>query len=337
MMSSDLPLPPTPPGPRGRRARDLAVMAGLIALFAAGVVGLFAATGWEETRAQVARLTLWQGAALLALSLVNYLLRGLRWHLFARRLGLPTRLSQDLRHFLGGFAMVVTPGRVGELVRMRWLKRETGWAFERTAPLALMDRAADLAAMAILLGLSVALATTGVRGAVPVAALALAAAFVATHPRLLAWVVTQMHRAVGRMPRLFGRLRAAARSLDRFAGPATMIPALALGVTGWMAEGYAFHLLLGWMGTEIGLMKAIAVFVFSTLAGGLTGAPGGVGGAEAAMIALLTLDGVPMEVSVPATAIIRVTTLWFALGIGMAVFPVAERLSLRERHALENR
>lgn len=337
MMSSDLPLPPTPPGPRGRRARDLAVMAGLIGLFAAGVAGLFAATGWEETRAQVARLTHWQGAALLALSLVNYLLRGLRWHLFARRLGLPTRLPQDLRHFLGGFAMVVTPGRVGELVRMRWLKRETGWAFERTAPLALMDRAADLAAMAILLGLSVALATTGVRGAVPVAALALAAAFVATHPRLLAWVVTQMHRAVGRMPRLFGRLRAAARSLDRFAGPATMLPALALGVTGWLAEGYAFHLLLGWMGTEIGLMKAIAVFVFSTLAGGLTGAPGGVGGAEAAMIALLSLDGVPMEVSVPATAIIRVTTLWFALGIGMAVFPVAERLSLRERHALENR
>ncbi|WP_413876925.1 lysylphosphatidylglycerol synthase transmembrane domain-containing protein [Albidovulum sp.] len=336
-MSSDLPLPPNPRTPRGRRARDLAIMAGLIALFLAGVAGLFAATGWEETRAQVARLTLWQGAALLALSLVNYLLRGLRWHLFARRLGLPTGPGQDLRHFLGGFAMVVTPGRVGELVRMRWLKRETGWAFERTAPLALMDRAADLAAMAILLGLSVALATTGVRGAVPVAALALAAAFVATHPRLLAWVVTQLHRAVGRMPRLFGRLRAAARSLDRFAGPRTMIPALALGVTGWLAEGYAFHLLLGWMGTEIGLMKAIAIFVFSTLAGGLTGAPGGVGGAEAAMIALLSLDGVPMEVSVPATAIIRVTTLWFALGIGMAVFPVAERLSLRERHALEDR
>ena len=116
-----------------------------------------------------------------------------------------------------------------------------------------------------------------------------------------------------------------------------MAPALALGIAGWLAEGYAFHLLLGWMGTDIGVAKAIAIFVFSTLAGGLTGAPGGVGGAEAAMIALLALDGVPMEVSVPATAIIRVTTLWFALGIGMAVFPLAERLSLRERHALEDR
>ena len=337
MMSSDLPLPPTRPGPRGRRTRDLAVMAALIALFLAGVAGLFAATGWEETRAQVMRLTLAQGTILLALSLVNYLLRGLRWHLFARRLGLTTRIAQNLRHFVGGFAMVVTPGRVGELVRMRWLKRESGWNYERTAPLALMDRASDLAAMAIILGASVALAAGGVRGAVPVAALALAAAFAATHPRLLAWIVTQMHRALGRAPRLFGRLRAAARSLDRFAGPATMVPALALGIAGWLAEGYAFHLLLGWMGAEIGLMKAVAIFVFATLAGGLTGAPGGVGGAEAAMIGLLALDGVPMEISVPATAIIRVTTLWFALGIGMAVFPFAERLSLGGQDALEDR
>lgn len=335
MMTTDLPLSPKPQTPRGRRARDLAIMAGLALLFAAGAIGLFAATGWEETRAQIARLTLAQGAVLLLLSLVNYLLRGMRWHLFARRLGLPTGPGQDLRHFLGGFAMIVTPGRVGELVRMRWLKRETGWAFERTAPLALMDRAADLAAMAIILGLTVAFATSGIRGAAPVAVLALAAAFVATHPRLLAWVVTQTYRVIGRVPRLFGRLRAAARSLQRFAGAGTMVPALGLGVVGWVAEGYAFHLLLGWMGTDIGLMKAIAIFIFSTLAGGLTGAPGGVGGAEAAMIALLALDGVPLEVSVPATAIIRVTTLWFALGIGLAVFPVAERVSLRGRHALE--
>jgi uncharacterized protein (TIRG00374 family) len=218
---------------------------------------------------------------------------------------------------------------------MRWLKRETGWAFERTAPLALVDRASDLAAMALILGLSVSLAATGVSGAVPVTILALAAAFVATRPRLLAGIVTLAHRAVGRMPRLFGKLRAAARSLERFSAPAAMLPALALGLAGWFAEGYAFHLLLGWMGADIGLWKAVAIFVFSTLAGGLTGAPGGVGGAEAAMIALLALDGVPMEVSVPATAIIRVTTLWFALGIGMAVFPFAERLSLRGADALE--
>jgi uncharacterized membrane protein YbhN (UPF0104 family) len=317
------------------RWRDRALLAGLFALFFAGLAGLAAVTGWAETRAALTRLGPGEAAALLALSLVNYGLRGLRWHLFARRLGLATGLWQNLRHFLGGFAMTVTPGRVGELVRMRWLRRETGWSFERTAPLVLVDRAADLAAMAVMLALALALSAAGIAGAAPVAALALAAAVVATRPRLFHWLVTGGYRLAGRWPRLFGRARRAARSLGRFSSPGLAGAALALGLVGWLAEGYAFHLLLTWMGAEIGLWQAVAIFVFATLAGGATGAPGGLGGAEAAMIALLTLEGVPPEVSVPATAIIRVTTLWFALAVGLAVFPLAERISKRGSHALE--
>jgi len=337
MISSDTPLSPASAAVPKKRWCDRLFVAALAALFLAGLTGVIAATGWRETITQISRLHAWQIALLLALSLVNYLLRGLRWHLFARRLGLPTGLLQDIRHFLGGFAMSVTPGRLGELVRMRWLRRETGWAYERTAPMVLVDRAADLAAMALILAVALSHATTGLRGALPVTILALAAAFAVTRPRLLAWMAHLGYRATGRLPRLFAKIRRAALSLERFSHGPTLMLAITLGFLGWLAEGYAFHLLLGWMGATPDLWKAIGIFVFATLAGGLTGAPGGVGGAEAAMIGLLTLDGVPLTISVPATAIIRVTTLWFAIGIGMAVFPLAERMSLKGHHALESR
>jgi len=326
-----LPAPPQPQAP-ARRWRDIALLGGLFALVIAGLASLAAATGWAETRAQLAKLGLAQIGILLALSLVNYLFRGLRWHLFARRLGLPTGLGQNIRHFLGGFAMSVTPGRVGELIRMRWLRRETGWAFERTAPLVLVDRASDLAAMALILAVALAFSTGGIAFAAPVVILALAAAWTATRPRLLAGLATLAYRATGRFARLLARVRGAARSLSVFSKPSIIAGATALGLVGWIAEGYAFHLLLVWMGADIGLAMAVAIFVFSTLAGGLTGAPGGVGGAEAAMVALLTIEGVPLEVSLPATAIIRVTTLWFAILIGLLIFPIAERHSLKDRN-----
>ncbi|MCK0142391.1 lysylphosphatidylglycerol synthase transmembrane domain-containing protein [Aliiroseovarius sp. F20344] len=322
--------------PPNKRLRDTLILLGLFALVLAGLLGLAAATGWEETREQLMKLSWMQFAALLALSLVNYLFRGLRWHIFARKLGLPTGLFQNLRHFLGGFAMSVTPGRLGELVRMRWLRRETGWSFERTAPLVLVDRASDLTAMALILGLALAFSTTGIAGGLPVTILALIAAFAATRPRLLAWFATMGHRVTGRFARLWAKVRRAAHSLSAFTSPTLMAVAAIVGVIGWIAEGYAFHLLLMWMGADIGFAKAVAIFVFSTLAGGLTGAPGGVGGAEAAMIALLALEGVPLEVSLPATAIIRVTTLWFAIGLGLLIFPIAERKSLRHTHGMEN-
>ena len=311
------------------RHRDSLLIGGLLALVGIGLVGLSQATDWADIRDHILALGPLQIAALLGLSLVNYLLRGVRWHLFARRLGLPTTLGQDLRHFLGGFAMSVTPGRVGELIRMRWLKRETGWAVERTAPLVLVDRAADLAAMAIILALGLVLAMSGIALAVPVVILALAAAFVVTRPSLLRGCATLFHRLTGRGARLMARLRRAAQSLSAFSSLPLMTAAIGLGLIGWFAEGYALHLLLVWMGADIGLWMAVAIFTFSTLAGGLTGAPGGLGGAEAAMIALLSLEGVPLEVSIPATAIIRVTTLWFAIGIGACIFPFAERMSNR--------
>lgn len=321
--------------PRARRDRLLLAVLALLVL--GGLAGLVQSTGWQDIAAQIERVTAAQVAVLLILSLGNYLLRALRWHVFARRLGLSTTLRQNVLHFVGGFAMSVTPGRVGELVRMRWLRRATGWRFERTAPLALIDRASDLAAMGVLLAIALSLSAKGIAGGAAVTLLALIAAGIATRPRLLSGLADGAFRITGRWPRLFVRLRRAARSLSRFSGPGVIGVATLLGLAGWLAEGVAFHLLLVWMGHDIGIAIAIAIFLFATLAGGLTGAPGGLGGAEAAMIALLSLEGVPLAVSVPATAIIRLTTLWFAIGLGALAFPLAEHQSRKDADALEIR
>lgn len=310
-------------------------MAALLIALVSGLAGLAAATGWRETWAQIAHLGPLQFLGLLALSCANYLLRGLRWHVLTRRLGLSLSIGRTMVHYLAGFAMIVTPGRVGELVRMRWIARETGWSFDRTAPLALVDRAADLAAMATILAVAALLTASGGKTALAVAAAGLLGAWLVTHPPLVRALVTGLHAALGRMPRLFGRARRAARAMERIVTPRAMLPVMGLGLIGWLAEGYALHLLLVWMGTDIGVMRAIGIFVFATLAGGLTGAPGGLGGAEAAMIGLLALEGVPVETALPATAIIRATTLWFALAIGLALFPLAERQLKRGNHVVE--
>lgn len=320
---------------RPSRRRDLLILGGLVLLMVVGLVGLAAATGWRDTWAQLAKLGAAQGALLLGLSLANYGLRALRWHVFTYELGLRTSVLQDTRHYIGGFAMSVTPGRVGELVRMRWIRRETGWSFARTAPLALMDRASDLAATGLILAGTLSFGTMGLGAALPVAALAVGLAWLVTRPALLHQAATWSHRAIGRGARIFAKGRSAARSLAAFRSPWLLALAMALGTAGWFAEGVAFHLLLGWMGAEISLPRAVAIFTFATLAGGLTGAPGGLGGAEAAMIALLTLDGVPADAAIAATAVIRLTTLWFAIVLGLAVFPAAERISRKAEDALE--
>lgn len=318
--------------PQAGSARATVLVLGLFLLCAG--IAMFTASG-EDIWHQLSRLTAGQFAALLALSMVNYVFRALRWMSYGRAMGIPLGVLQTIRHYLGGFALTMTPGRLGELVRIRWIGRETGVAVERSAPLVLVDRAADLASSALLLVASVVFMAGGIAGAVPVAALALLAAVVATRPRLFRWVVTRGWKILGRAPRLFARARRAGDTLRPFSRPSVALPALCLGFVGWFAEGYAFYLLLDWMGAPLPVWTCVGIFVFAMMTGGATGLPGGVGGAEAAMLALLALQGIPAELALPATAIIRVTTLWFAVGLGFAIFPLAETISKRGGHALE--
>lgn len=186
---------------KARRLRDVALLLGLLGFVLVGLASLAVATGWEETMAQFRKLDLWQILVLLLLSLVNYLTRATRWRVFTCALGLGTGALQDSRHFLGGLAMAVTPGRVGELIRIRWIRRETGWAFERSAPIILVDRAADLAAMALILAVAIAFMTAGIAFAVPVATGALLISFLATRPSIMAALATGAYRTTGRFPR----------------------------------------------------------------------------------------------------------------------------------------
>jgi glycosyltransferase 2 family protein len=312
---------------------SLAVFA--IFLICAGLA-LWVASG-EAIWHQVLALSLAQIAVLLVLSLMNYGLRGWRWYHYTRALGLKMQLVQVMRHYIGGFALTMTPARVGEMVRMRWIARETGAKLETLAPLVLVDRAGDLASTGLLLAFSLTLGAVGIAGGLPVALIAVIVALIATRPTLFGACVKGTYRLIGRWPRLFVKMRRAARALHPFSAPMIMFPALLAGGIGWFAEGFAFYLLLDWMGAQVGLWTAVSIFLFAMMTGGATGMPGGVGGAEAAMLALLSIQGVPLEISLPATAIIRITTLWFAIGLGMAIFPIAESIATRKRHALEDR
>ncbi|MGR3756731.1 MAG: lysylphosphatidylglycerol synthase transmembrane domain-containing protein [Tranquillimonas sp.] len=308
---------------------------------AAAALGLALAVppgGWQALIGQVSRLERWQVAALLALSSLNLLLRGLRWHLFVRRLDLPLAPGRSLLHFLAGFALSVTPARAGELVRIRWIGRETGRRVERLAPLALADRAADLGAMGLLLAAGLAvLPGAAPAGAAGAAALALILALAAARPDAAAGLLGHLLRRAGLGPRLLVRMRRSLHALGRLRAPGTLGAAAALGLAGWFAEGLALYLLLVWMGAEIPLGPAIAIFVLSSLAGGATGAPGGLGGAEAAMVALLTVQGIAPDIALSATAVFRVATLGYAVALGALLLPVAEGRPAGGRDALEDR
>ncbi|MGE0423148.1 MAG: YbhN family protein [Reyranellaceae bacterium] len=309
----------------GWRRRALLWLAG--GLLATMLVGT-AVFAFGESRTMLdtlARISPGVVLGCLGLSLVNYALRALRWHLYTRGLGLGVSLPRDVLYYVAGFSMTVTPGKIGEALRLWLLRRGHGHGYERTLALIAADRIADALALVIIALVAIALLQASVTAIAPVAAITLVSAFLMMRPRYLAAMVGGGYAIVRRKPRLFGRLRIAVKQLTRLGSPWRLLAALALSLAGWFAEVVQVWWVVHACGGAIDIWGAAVAFAVSMVVGSATMMPGGLGGTEIGMVALLTQRGVSFEVAVTTTALVRVTTLWFSVALGMGCLPLAIR------------
>ena len=132
-------------------------------------------------------------------------------------------------------------------------------------------------------------------------------------------------KLVGFLRHLFNALLEA----QRCHRPGMLLGGTVLSVVAWGAEALAFFWILNWMGAEVPIAFAVFVYAIAMLAGALSFMPGGLGGAEAVMTALLVWKGMPSADAIAATILIRLATLWFAVGIG--AYALASNIYLRKR------
>jgi uncharacterized protein (TIRG00374 family) len=106
--------------------------------------------------------------------------------------------------------------------------------------------------------------------------------------------------------------------------PRVLLGGILLGGLPWIGEGVAMYVLFDALGAEaIALHEAILIHAAATLFGAVTFLPGGLGGHEAASVSLSLLYGATQAQAVVATVLIRMLTLWFAVGTGLFFFKVA--------------
>jgi uncharacterized protein (TIRG00374 family) len=90
-----------------------------------------------------------------------------------------------------------------------------------------------------------------------------------------------------------------------------------LGFVAWSIQGVAFYILLTQLGFAIPAYIAISIYSIALISGALSFIPGGIGSTEIVMGIFLYNYGAPKEIVVMAPIIIRMTSLWFAVIIGL--------------------
>jgi uncharacterized protein (TIRG00374 family) len=297
---------------------------------AAGVAVYVAFSIWADAGrvAQALARFRWGAAAIACtLALGNYAVRFCRWQYYLRVLGVAVPAGDSLLVFLAGFALTVTPGKLGEAVKAFLLRESHRIPIARTAPIVIAERLTDL--LALLLLATVGIFTFDVDRRFLIAGgllVAVGIAVVSIDP--LAELALSI---AGRLPilrRVAPRLREFHVSTAALMRPAPLAMATALSCVSWFLECLAFWIVTnGMQGASVSIRAATFIYASMTVAGALSFLPGGLGVTEAGMLALLIRlgSGLDRGSAAAATFVTRACTLWFAVALGLPALIVYAR------------
>jgi uncharacterized protein (TIRG00374 family) len=268
--------------------------------------------------------------AILGFTLLNYVLRWLKWDYYLRRMGMDRGVSHTDSGllFTSGMVMAVTPGKVGEVLKSYQLKQINGTPISASAPIVFAERITDGLAMLLLMGFGLTLYAPA-RPAFFVLLLLSVAGLVAVQFRPL---MERLIRLIARLPRgntIAPKLMTAYLSSRALLSWRILLASTVISIVSWFGECVAFYFVLRGLGqppSYLLLLQATFIFAASTLFGLVSFLPGGLGVSEASSAGLLILlVSMAAGQATTATIIIRFCTLWFGVTLGAIALAIFAR------------
>ncbi len=280
---------------------------------------LVVVSDWRAVTKALASYRLTTVLAVIAMVVVGFFLRSVRWRLLMRLVGYPVSIRDAWYLQTSGYSMGVTPGRVGEALKP-WLARElAGMPMGRGLALVVSERVADLLAVCLLSlgGLSVlgagrwwlaaglALLVIGTRVLSSrwfldlASKLACRTSWARKHEEAISSIAETVHSAL--------RWR-------------VLVWSSGLAFVAWGLEGAAFVLFVRELGFDaVSALVLISIYAISAIIGAATMLPGGIGLTEASMVGILVALGMSTAGASAATLIVRTSTLWLGIALGWVV------------------
>ena len=233
--------------------------------------------------------------------------RAMRWSgLVEAATGRAVPASRTVDPMLSGYlANAVLPGRVGEVVRTVFLARRESIPVGPVAASVVIERAADILALALVAGL--AMAGTG-------AAFTLTIAAVGVGVLGLLLVARYARVASGRLPAWVPR--AVAQPAASFLESLSSVPAVAVGrgvgfsAVAWLGDASLVLLVGRALGLDVSIAAAILIGLGGSLATALPAAPGYIATYELGAVTFGAVAGIPTDVAVSIAIVVHL------LGVG---------------------
>lgn len=273
---------------------------------------LFTNTGELLTHLQAYPWALFLPVMLLKAS--AWFLRFWRWHYYLWVIKATGRISvlDSAIIFVSGFAMVVSPGKLAELLKAVVLKVKTDVPVARSAPVVIAERVMDGVAVLVMLVLAYFLAGSVIdvgdyRFLIFLSAGLLVAGLIAVQLRPLANFALNVLRRLPLVGRLYAPLAAFYESSREIFHLRHVLPTGVLGSVAHLLDALSFCVILSGFGIEITwslYLQGVFITGLTAAIGALSGVPNGAGITEVTSSGMILAIIAPTNlVIVPAVAL----------------------------------
>lgn len=254
---------------------------------------------------------------LIALGLfsLGYFVRSFRWIAMLRFIQIQIPILQNIIIYFTGYTFSLTPAKVGESIRSKYLKDDFKVPITQSLPTVLAERYYDV--IGVLAIIFVTVGITEARSFLVYVSIGLLIFFYFAVRKKIALKVLSPFSRVKKLRVVQHMLIESVEVLETLLKPKIFFRCIFLTIVSWTMESIGAYFVFKSFHLEIGLMKGAFDYVTTLLAGAATLLPGGVGGTELSLIGLLLMQNHSYDEVLGPVLMIRFFALWYVIIIGI--------------------
>ena len=251
-----------------------------------------------------------------------------RWNLLLKNSNVYVPVKDNLKIYLSGFALSITPGKVGELIKSQLLKNKFGIPREKTAPIVLVEQLYNIIGIIGVSILGLWYFEFGAHIILIAASLLVIILILISSKRLFEKFLTLLSRIkflsqyTSAFSNSYDVLRKSTRGW-------VVVYASALSIAFWLIESViAYFVLLSFGVNHIEFLSVITTYTSSIILGVASFLPLGIGVVEGSLAGFFTLQGVDVSIALTLVIFIRIFTRWIAVSVGFVSLKLSGGFSL---------
>ena len=240
----------------------------------------------------------------------------LRWNLLLKNSDIDIPLKDNFMIFISGFALGVTPGKVGELIKSQLLKNKFNISRSKTAPLVIVERFYDFFAIAIisLFGILVFEYSIYIFG---ILAIGISIFLIVTSSEKIFLKFLNKIEKIKFLKNFSNELPKSFNVIQKSTRGKIFPLSITLSIIFWFLDSIIAYLTLLSFGIDIiDYFVLMSIYTSSIILGVISFLPLGIGVVEGSLVGFLSLNGIEFHLATAVVVFIRFFTRWIGVMAG---------------------